>query len=524
MASMVEDPKPPVKYPFPIGSRVELRDLQRKPELNGRRGVVVGFDVGSGRCVVEVDNESGSGPLKLKPEKLTTAMSLVGSKTLLPQKLPLDEETKDAVFTALACGDVKAMEVVLDESGESRIRAVEAQRVILEYELLFIAACNGSAQMVALLLGIDGIDVNAVSRQKQGVPALAQACLCGHSAVVELLLAHDSILVNKGNNVDGRTALITACDQGFVKVVKILLDHPAIDVNQATTDNGTTPLLIACFGKHKAVVQLLLKHPAIDVNQARTDIGKTPLYVACERGATPLVEMLLAHATIDVNKPNTVDGATPLFIACHEGHVTMVELLLALATIDVNIPRAVDGATPLFIACHAGHVIVAKLLLAHDSIDVNRATTKSGYTPLIAASEQDRVDMVKLLLSHPLVDVNQLRADDGSTALFGACLKGNTEVVRLLLEHGADKHIKDVTGATALKVARRYGRSGVVALLKCPISIGARVELRGLQTKPELNGLHGVVVDFQLGSGRCKVRLGDGRGVFRLKPVNLVEL
>ena len=55
--------------------------------------------------------------------------------------------------------------------------------------------------MVALLLDIDGIDVNAVSRQKQGVPALAQACLCGHSAVVEVAY-HDSILVNKGNNVD----------------------------------------------------------------------------------------------------------------------------------------------------------------------------------------------------------------------------------------------------------------------------------------------------------------------------------
>ena len=41
-------------------------------------------------------------------------------------------------------------------------------------------------------------------------------------------------------------------------------------------------------------------------------------------------------------------------------------------------------------------------------------------------------------------------------------------MVRLLLEHGADKHIKAVTGATALKVARRYGSSGAVALLKVP--------------------------------------------------------
>ena len=92
-----EDPKPPVKYPIPIGSRVELRDLQRKPELNGRRGVVVGFDVCSGRCVVEVDDESRLGPLKLKPENVTTAMSLSVPK-VFPQKLPMDEETKDGLY------------------------------------------------------------------------------------------------------------------------------------------------------------------------------------------------------------------------------------------------------------------------------------------------------------------------------------------------------------------------------------------------------------------------------------------
>ena len=54
-----------------------------------------------------------------------------------------------------------------------------------------------------------------------------------------------------------------------------------------------------------------------------------------------------------------------------------------------------------------------------------------------------------------------------------------------------------------------------------PIPIGARVELRGLQAKPELNGQRGVVVGFKAESGRCEVKLDDGSGSFRLKPGNL---
>ena len=52
----------------PPGTHVELRCLQAKPELNGQRGVVTGFDASSGRCSVQL--EDGRGPYKIKPENL----------------------------------------------------------------------------------------------------------------------------------------------------------------------------------------------------------------------------------------------------------------------------------------------------------------------------------------------------------------------------------------------------------------------------------------------------------------------
>jgi TPR repeat protein len=57
-----------------------------------------------------------------------------------------------------------------------------------------------------------------------------------------------------------------------------------------------------------------------------------------------------------------------------------------------------------------------------------------------------------------------------------------------------------------------------------PIPIGTRVELRGLKGKPELNGQRGVVVSFDAASGRCKVKLEDGGGPFKLKAENLALL
>ena len=47
------------------------------------------------------------------------------------------------------------------------------------------------------------------------------------------------------------------------------------------------------------------------------------------------------------------------------------------------------------------------------------------------------------------------------------------------------------------------------------------VEIRGLQSRPELNGERGVVVAVDVASERCLVRLHNGSGPFRLKPASL---
>ena len=70
-AGAAEPSSPP---PIPIGTNVQLRGLQAKPELNGQRGVVTGFDASSGRCSVQL--EDGRGPYKIKPENLEEEVRL----------------------------------------------------------------------------------------------------------------------------------------------------------------------------------------------------------------------------------------------------------------------------------------------------------------------------------------------------------------------------------------------------------------------------------------------------------------
>ncbi len=54
----------------------------------------------------------------------------------------------------------------------------------------------------------------------------------------------------------------------------------------------------------------------------------------------------------------------------------------------------------------------------------------------------------------------------GSTALIYATMFKKEEIVLLLLAHGADPHIKDAKGQTALYHAKLQGMTAVIELLE----------------------------------------------------------
>jgi ankyrin repeat protein len=52
------------------------------------------------------------------------------------------------------------------------------------------------------------------------------------------------------------------------------------------------------------------------------------------------------------------------------------------------------------------------------------------------------------------------------TPLMYACDNGQAEIVRLLLDRGASRKSKDSVGQTALDIAKKSGRTEIVALFK----------------------------------------------------------
>ena len=100
---------------------------------------------------------------------------------------------------------------------------------------LYLAASNGHADCVKLLLDVKGINVNADK-------PLFIAAQNGHRECVELLLAHPKLDLSTQKDRSGRTALHIAAQNGHVDCLELLLKDIDADVQDR---NGCTPLYLA---------------------------------------------------------------------------------------------------------------------------------------------------------------------------------------------------------------------------------------------------------------------------------------
>ena len=84
---------------------------------------------------------------------------------------------------------------------------------------------------VALNLIADPVvDVNYLPPGTDNRTPLRQACCCNHFKIVEALLKHPNVLMNKCGPEE-TTPLYMASQDGHEAAVKLLLNHPNIDVN-----------------------------------------------------------------------------------------------------------------------------------------------------------------------------------------------------------------------------------------------------------------------------------------------------
>ena len=162
--------------------------------------------------------------------------------------------------------------------------------------------------------------------------------------------------------------------------------------------------------------------------------------------------------------PNTLDehGQPALVKALRLESWRVADALLMAPKVNVNAANR-SGETPLMLACIKGQLPLVRRLLAQGA-DVNQP----GWAPLhyvASADLPDSVAIARILLhdEHAYIDAT---SPNGSTPLMLAAQYGSQAMVELLLAEGADAHVRNHQGLTAIDFARRSERAYLVELLQ----------------------------------------------------------
>jgi ankyrin repeat protein len=256
--------------------------------------------------------------------------------------------------------------------------------------------------------------------------------------------------------------LADAVENGRMDTANTLIHTDGIDVNGAQGD-GTTALHWAAYRLDAGLVGELLSHGAKPDVQNR--YGSTPLAEAVKGGNRDIVEILLtAGANVDAANG---DGETALMLAARTGSAEVVKALLS-AGADVNAHEAWRDQTALMWAAEGAFPEVVKLLIDNGADVRARAAANDwgsqitsepraqyrptgGLTPLLYAARAGCIDCVRAILAGG-EDIDR-PTPDGVTALMLSIDNYEFDTAKALLDAGANPHLSDWWGRTALYLA-----------------------------------------------------------------------
>lgn len=246
----------------------------------------------------------------------------------------------------------------------------------------------------------------------------------------------------------GLTPLLQAVITSDVKMVRLLIAKGA-DAKVAG-ESGITPLHAAVFD---AELTRVLLEAGADAN-AQTSTGATPLSGAVVRRGNDAVIELLLRAGADVNAlpASSAGRVSPLRRAIGTGDAGTVRRLIAKGA-DIKLAEPFNR-----FAMQGGCVECMRQVL-------EKGTKPTGQMVADAAAPGS-FDLVKLLVEAG-APVNH-QDSRGYTPLMRAVLSYNQkpELISYLLAKGAPTAPKNETGDTALSMARRFGETPIVAMLR----------------------------------------------------------
>jgi len=259
---------------------------------------------------------------------------------------------------------------------------------------------------------------------------------------IELLqhLRREGADVNFTDPGENLNALHLSAFHGSIECVQWLLKESCRIVY--TSDN-LSPLHFAALSNSRSICQHLIEDGC--------PIDSTVLHIAVKANSLDCIQYLL-QLRISVNEYDK-SGMTALHIASEMGNEEVIRVLLSDDRIDVNAKTKAEKYTALHLAAECGYDACLRLLLENGAYVYALSSLKQ--TPLFLACKETYVDCVDVLLEYG-AEVNA--QDNGRrtplhAAVSRTIIPMQIHVVRRLVDQGADVHLANDFGFTALHLA-----------------------------------------------------------------------
>jgi ankyrin repeat protein len=289
----------------------------------------------------------------------------------------------------------------------------------------------------------------------------------GLRAIVAVgLLAFGAVTIASAAGAPPPRTLVDLVREGKRVNVLAAITSPDVDVNVKASD-GSTSLMWAAYNDDLELVQALLKAGAkADVT---SNFGATALTEAIKLGDVPLFKVLL-DAGANIESPNQ-DNQTALMLAISGNQVEMAKTLIERGA-NVKAMETFRDQTALMWAASGSQPEIVDLLLAKGantqvnlrakSDDWERQQTSEpraqygsrqtgGLTALLYATRAGCLPCARSLVEAG-ADVNKPNPD-GVTPLLNALDNSRFDIAMYLLDKGANPHVWDMSGRTAIYVA-----------------------------------------------------------------------
>ncbi|XP_077357024.1 ankyrin repeat domain-containing protein 16 [Festucalex cinctus] len=267
----------------------------------------------------------------------------------------------------------------------------------------------------------------------------------GHLNILDYLIKEVGTDVEVYNN-DYKRPLHEAASMGHLACVSYLLQRGAKVDSLKKAD--WTPLMMACTRRNLDVIRELIEFSANPLLKNKD--GWNAFHIACREG-DPLVVRYLLDVTPDVWRSESKTRRTPLHTAAMHGCEEVVGILLERCDYTPN-DKDSCGVTPFMDAVRNGHISLARLLLEKHQASPTTADIL-GVQPVHQVAVTGQEEALRFLVRELHVDVNQKATGLQLTSLHYAAKEGHVSTIKTLLDLGADLHVRDKKGRTALHMA-----------------------------------------------------------------------